>query len=167
MNCKQVRHRLSSYLDDETAPSLREEIARHIDSCGKCRQTLVQLKEFGHTLQDLPIPVAPEDLAAKILARARERLERPRRSTTPARTVLQWWTAQTTALRLASAAALALGLVVGTWMSNDFMGTAAPDGNGLDPAAFYNLDFLADAPSSSLAQVYLALTSSSNDNGGS
>jgi anti-sigma factor RsiW len=165
MNCEQILGLLSPYLDDEIMPSLREEMTRHIDSCATCRQALAQLGEIDGRLRHAPIPEVPEGLAARVLARARERIERRGRGAAGVGTVLQWWTTQTTALRLAVAAALILGLVTGLWMGKDFTVDPTPAADEPGPSALYNLDFLTDAPSGSLAQAYLTLTSTSNNNG--
>jgi hypothetical protein len=65
-------------------------------------------------------------------------------------------------MRLAAAAVLAISLSLGALMGRDVargVAVGLSESAQADPAVVYNLDFLADAPSGSLADAYLTLAS--------
>ena len=53
MKCRRVQKKLSAYQDGELKPLEREEISRHLLSCGSCREKYEQLDRVWQTLGGL------------------------------------------------------------------------------------------------------------------
>jgi hypothetical protein len=70
------------------------------------------------------------------------------------------------AFKIAAAAVLVFGLAAGSYMGRSMSRTVtAQTAVQADPLAVYNLDYLADAPSGSLADSYLTLVSATDEGG--
>ena len=59
MNCERMKDLIGDYIDDELGEALREEVKKHLNACGKCRQ-------MGEALRGLAIE--PLKKAEKIKA---------------------------------------------------------------------------------------------------
>lgn len=68
MNCAETEKYLSEYLDNETAPQLRQQIDEHLAQCESCRHKLAQLQALCSSIASLNEEL-PEDFNAKLAAR--------------------------------------------------------------------------------------------------
>ncbi len=100
MDCREVKDRLSPYLDGELPTELARQIAHHLAGCEVCQRELAALTRLDAALGRLQAPVPPA-LAEAVLTR----LARRRRP---------WWRS------LALAASLVLGIVLGGTLTRDF-----------------------------------------------
>ena len=162
MRCEQVRQKLDAYAANELTAGVREKVENHLAACDACRQALARQRELAALLRGVPAPPVPEGFAARLMAAARERVSARERPVTAPASPWRWWTSVPASMRLAAAAVLVISLSLGALMGWDTArgGAAAPSASAqADPTAVYNLDFLADAPSGSLAEAYLTLAS--------
>jgi anti-sigma factor (TIGR02949 family) len=67
MDCKFVRARLDAYVDAELEPTPVIEFERHLDACRDCRNELSLARLVQRSVRELPMPVAPEALKARVL----------------------------------------------------------------------------------------------------
>lgn len=79
MMCKQVRARLSGYLDDAFAstagPEERRKMGQHLDGCESCREELQRYRKLSMLLSRMPVAVPPADLAVRIKVAASQAQE--------------------------------------------------------------------------------------------
>jgi anti-sigma factor RsiW len=166
MRCEDVTTRLDSYASGELQPTLAAKVAAHLDSCESCRQSLGRLKQLAAVLGQTSAPPVPDGFAARLMAKARSR----RVAVTSAGwNPLRWWRLVPAPMHAAAAAVLVIGLAVGLLMGwKTSPASQAPPAQAAvqaDPLDAYNLDYLGDAPSGSLADSYLALVSGRNGEG--
>jgi anti-sigma factor RsiW len=134
MACGEVQERLSAWLDLELPPEEHDLIAAHLEGCAGCQRELAQLRALEAALGKLARP-APSQVAAKVLARLKERqAQRGRRP---------GWQS------LALAASLVLGIVLGGGMARNFYPQNPENGAG-EVASLQ--DFL-DFPQGSLGTI--------------
>jgi len=168
VRCEQVRQKLDAFAANELAAGVREEVKNHLAACDACRQALARQRELAALLRGMPAPRVPEDFAARLMSAARERLSTRGQPATAPASPWRWWTSVPVPMRLAGAAVLAISLSLGALMGRDVArgAAAAPSASAqADPTAVYNLGFLADAPSGSLAEAYLTLASAPAEEG--
>jgi hypothetical protein len=117
---------------------------------------------MGEMLNRAPVPPVPDGLADRVMALARTRFARP----APADSLWNlaaWRQALSVPVRVAAAIVLVLGLALGILMGRGVWQSPAPStaaaNSASDPLAAYNVDYLTDTPSGSLAESYLSLTS--------
>lgn len=159
MSCRNVVSRLNAYLDGELSGRDRERVEQHLGECGRCREALARLRAVADALAQLPTPPAvSEGFANRVLARVPLRAE-------PQPVVVELWRSFPLARRIAAAAALVLGIGLGTLMARDVTRASPMTSSAADPNALYRLDFLSDAPEGSLVDAYLTLTSGANGGG--
>ncbi len=158
MRCEQVRQKLDAYAANELAVGAREQVENHLAACDACRQALARQRELAALLRGVPAPPVPEGFAARLMAAASERP-----AAAPA-SRWRWWNSVPVPMRLAAAAVLAISLSLGALMGRG-VARGASESAQADPTAVYGLDFLADAPSGSLADAYLALASAPAEEG--
>lgn len=73
MTCNQVKLLLSSYLDGAMTGKLMLSLARHLDTCDRCQQEYLALRQTQQLLATVGRRKAPSDLALKLrLAISRE-----------------------------------------------------------------------------------------------
>lgn len=77
MRCREVRARLSEFLDHELERPVRAEVASHLEDCDECVARLTTLSEYSGLLQSIPRPVPPLDLAAATLVALDREVEPP------------------------------------------------------------------------------------------
>ena len=65
MNCAETEKYLSEYLDNETAPQLRQQIDEHLAQCESCRHKLAQLQALCSSIASLNEEL-PEDFNANL-----------------------------------------------------------------------------------------------------
>jgi anti-sigma factor RsiW len=73
MDHERARELFSEYMDDELPPETREQVARHLDSCGQCREEYEQFERTFRTFRSLPRVSPPGDLEQKVKRRIRNR----------------------------------------------------------------------------------------------
>jgi hypothetical protein len=81
MTCNQVKLLLSSYLDGAMTGKLMLSLARHLDTCERCQQEYLALRQTQQLLATVGRRKAPSDLALKLrLAISREAAQSRQRS---------------------------------------------------------------------------------------
>jgi anti-sigma factor RsiW len=111
MDCREVRGRLSPFLDDELDPIASRDIAAHVASCPSCAAALEQQRALGERLRrDLQYHGAPDLLRARILrdTRAAAAPDVPAREPVRGRPAAGPW-------RWLGAAAAMVAVAGGTW----------------------------------------------------
>ena len=129
--CPEVQDRLSAWLDGELAPEVAAGVARHVESCARCRRELAQLETLEQALGSLPEAALPPGLSEKV----RARLPRPR---------CRGWQS------LALAASLVLGILLGSTLGRDFYPLTQE--TGVEPEVA-SLDAFYDYPRGSMGMV--------------
>jgi len=161
MNCREIRARLSRYLDGEMSVTERGRMESHVDTCDPCRKALERLQAATEALTQLPAPPGvPQGFAERLRSLAAQRAPMQ-----PA--IVSFHDSLTPPMRFAAAAVLMLGLGLGALLSLDLnRADRVPKSQATtDPAAAYGLDVLTDAPDGSLADAYLALAGGANGGG--
>ena len=163
MRCREVQQKLDLFATSELAPSVRERVEAHLESCADCRQSLERLRQLEELIAALPVPLVPEAFAARIVTRAKEQQSLAARSeSTPHGLLRPAW--KRLGVSAATAAALAAGLAIGVFMEHDMwqpggrQESAATTGSA-DPLAASGLGQLVEPGGASLAQAYISLTS--------
>jgi len=161
MDCKHFDRNLNAYVDGAVPTTLHVAMQTHAASCPACRLEMETLMQMGNVLHvAIPVPPVPEGFAGRVMARATEQ-----KAQAPLRLVaffprFAWWEDLARPARAAAAAVLVAGLALGAvmgWDANRNGRTPSPVATQPDALAAYNLDYLAEAPDGSLAQVVLAL----------
>jgi anti-sigma factor RsiW len=161
MDCETFAKHLHAYVDNAVAPAIRAVMLAHSASCPACRREVESLAQLGAVLRAAaPIPPVPEGFAARVMARAAEQ-----KAQAPLRLValfprFAWWEDLARPARAAAAAVLVAGLALGAvmgWDANRNGRSPSSVATQPDALAAYNLDYLAEAPAGSLAQVVMAL----------
>jgi len=77
-HCEEIREQLSGYVDEETAPEIRRQIATHLEQCPACNdQEKIQRAVKGLLLQRPPHEPVPHHLQARVLYQLRTSAARP------------------------------------------------------------------------------------------
>jgi len=162
MHCKHVQRKLDAYESDELAPQVRRLVDEHLRSCERCGQALRRLRKLKGVLEAAPGASLPAGFAERVVQKARRR--RPAAAVSSHFTLnpLRWWQDNPAGIRVAAAASVAIGLAVGGLLGANTWSKAPQEKPSADPVSIYNLDYLGDAPSGSLAESYLALVSGRN-----
>jgi len=168
MRCTKVRLTIDAYVSGGLGPRDRAAVEGHLKSCDGCRQAAAVARRLVTLGQALPTPPVPEGFAKRVMSLARQGIARPTPAA-PSWSLAAWWRMASAPVRAAAAAVLVIGLGAGTVLSWDtWQAQAAPPAQAAsqtDPLASYNVDYLTDAPDGSLAQTYLAMVSSSSQEG--
>src|SRR5690606_3813928 len=72
MKCKQVRKRISQYLDDELVLDEKEAFALHIQDCAACRKALEENRAVSTMFADADRYSAPYGFATRVMANLEE-----------------------------------------------------------------------------------------------
>lgn len=67
MQCLKIEELLSSYLDGELSPPLREDVASHLAVCDSCREEYEALSEVVNTIKGLPEVAPPSNFSALVM----------------------------------------------------------------------------------------------------
>lgn len=166
MRCSEVQQKLDLFATQELAPSVRERIEGHLESCEDCRKALAKLRRFEDLLTASPAPPVPDGFSARVVARAKERQAIVTRSDRMPRVSLRsrWKRLEFSA---GTAAALATGLIVGLFMGHETWKAAAQHSKAsaaqaVDPLAASGFEYLVEPGGDSLARAYLGLTATSD-----
>ncbi|HUT52326.1 MAG TPA: zf-HC2 domain-containing protein [bacterium] len=66
--CQDLTDRLSAYLDGDLAGDDLEEIIKHLDECGCCRECLGELRQVRDALRKMKAPEVPAGLTDRLKA---------------------------------------------------------------------------------------------------
>jgi hypothetical protein len=75
MACKDIRERLSAYIEGVVTPEEKTSIGEHLTSCRPCSSALTDLRKTGKLLEGLEEVEPPPWLKQKIMAQIREEAE--------------------------------------------------------------------------------------------
>jgi hypothetical protein len=78
MECKDIRGKLSAYLEGSVSPEESRLIEEHLNSCQECRTRLEELKKAGELVKNLGEVEPPAWLTPKIMSRVRAEEEKKR-----------------------------------------------------------------------------------------
>ena len=78
MECKDIREKLSAYLEGSVSPEESRLIEEHLNSCQECRTSLEELKKAGELVKNLGEVEPPAWLTPKIMSRVRAEEEKKR-----------------------------------------------------------------------------------------
>ena len=165
MLCLRVKNKLDEYISGDLCPEIKSEIELHLQSCKDCRHALSRLTQLAALLTNTNTPATPSGFADRIVACAKHR--KNQQAVAIIYGPLSWWKTATMSMRGAVAAILMIGLLIGFVMGRSVFrvpttGPTVQTSSESDPIAQYNLDYLSDAPTGSLAGSYLSLISNSN-----
>jgi anti-sigma factor RsiW len=138
MECRTIQEYFSAYLDGELPVAQAELVSQHLEVCPRCRQEYQAWQQLWDVLAAEPVH-APDDLAARVLARL------------PGRRQPRW-------RHLALAASLLVGIFLGGRLGLDLHQTILP---GQTESAQLTWEGFEEAPANSL----IMLASYDGDNG--
>jgi hypothetical protein len=72
VTCEEVRELLSSYIDGELDPNIRDALERHIKSCRECEAELAGLRHTVDMLKSLEEVEVPETFRSSLMEKVRE-----------------------------------------------------------------------------------------------
>ncbi len=78
MECKDIRDKLSPYLEGALLPEEKKAVEGHLPSCPPCRAALEDLKKTGELVRSLEEVEPPAGMTQKIMSRVRAEEERKR-----------------------------------------------------------------------------------------
>jgi len=160
MDCTRFAKHIHAYVDNAAPPEIRAAMQAHAASCPACRGELEALAQLESILRSAPDAPVPQGFAARVMARAATQKAPRKLSILAWGGTPEWWQELPGPARAAAAAILVFGLALGGvmgWDANRNGPKASPAAAPSDALAAYNLDYLAEAPAGSLAQVALAL----------
>lgn len=163
MRCEDVLKQLTAFSSGELSANVRQAVQAHLAECAACRAALAEVDALA-VLASGRTPPVPRGFAARVMMAARQRQE-----TKPvaAWNLMRWWRLTSTPMHAAAAAVLIIGLSVGLvlgWTSATSPAQAEAAVQP-DPVDAYQLDYLGEAPSGSLADSYLTLVAATNEGG--
>ena len=164
MRCEDVLKQLTAFSSGELPADVRQAVQAHLAECAACRAALAEVDALAGVLASGRTPPVPRGFAARVMMAARQRQE-----TKPvaAWNLMRWWRLTSTPMHAAAAAVLIIGLSVGLvlgWTSATSPAQAEAAVQP-DPVDAYQLDYLGEAPSGSLADSYLTLVAATNEGG--
>jgi len=165
MRCEEVQQQLREFSTGELPMDVRQTVQAHLSECAACCAELAKVDALAGFLTGAQAPPVPSGFASRVLSKARQRHE----ANPAAWNLMRWWRLTSAPMHAAAAAVLVIGLAVGLLMGwKTSPASQAPPAQAAvqaDPLDAYNLDYLGDAPSGSLADSYLALVSGRNGEG--
>jgi hypothetical protein len=154
MNCKQVRRKIGSFLDNEVSGKEYGCIEEHLGRCQDCRSEEMRLQELSSLIKTLP-EIIPD---AQSEARFWEHVEKQGKPALweKVRTISGQW--EIMPLRYPSTVMILLGLAVGLLLNTMYVS----DGRfpqEVRPAAveYFALSRMASVPEGSVTGVYLSM----------
>lgn len=164
MHPENVQEQLNRFLAGDLLVADRQVVQAHLAQCAACRTKLAELDALAGVVAGTPTPFIPSGFASRVMAAARQR---QKAQPVAAWNLLRWWRLASASMHVAAAAVLVIGLGVGVAMG----WTSAPSGaraktaTEVDPVDGYQIDYLGEAPSGSLADSYLTLVSATDEGG--
>lgn len=114
-SCAGNRKRLSAHIDAELPERVRRSVEDHLARCPACRSHFEDLLMLEQRLEQYHAPPLPAGLTTRILAEAASR-KRGRKKIFAARWKWQTYLPQPWPAKVATTAALVVGLAMGAWM---------------------------------------------------
>ena len=164
MHCENVQQQLNRFAAGDLPVADRQTVQAHLAECAACRAKLAELDALAGVVASTPTPPIPSGFASRVIAAARQRQQA---QPITAWNLLRWWRLTSAPMHAAAAAVLIVGLSVGvvpTRRSSD-LAARAETAAEVDPVDVYQIDYLGEAPSGSLADSYLTLVSTTNEGG--
>ncbi|MFW6028207.1 MAG: anti-sigma factor family protein [bacterium] len=164
MHCENVQKQLNRFAAGDLPVADREAVQAHLGECAACRAKLAEIDALAGVVTSTPTPPIPPGFASRVMAAARKRQEAQPISVW---NLLRWWRLASAPMHAAAAAVLIIGLTVGVvlgWTSAP-SAARAETGAEVDPVDVYQIDYLGEAPSGSLADSYLTLVSATDEGG--
>jgi len=169
LSCVRYRNRLGAYLDGELNLQECEAVGAHLAKCAVCQKRIEDFRGLQGVLNDtLHVSPVPDGFAARVMSEARrtKRLE-----AAPAKPFLPrgrhpWrWLAEFPApMRIAVCGTMLLACIVGLTMGGGLIGVKRGQASG--PAGnLYGLEWFESAPPGSIASIYIAMVSQTNEEG--
>ena len=163
MRCENVQQ-LERFVAGDLPVADRQAVQAHLAECAACRAKLAEYDALAGVVASTPTPPIPSGFASRVMAAARQRQEA---QPVAFWNLLRWWRLTSAPMRAAAAAMLIVGLSVGVvlgWTSAPSVERADAAAQ-VDPVDVYQIDYLGEAPSGSLADSYLTLVSATNEGG--
>jgi anti-sigma factor RsiW len=166
MRCDRAQALMDRHVNEGLPLHEREPLELHLHDCQDCQHQLANLRRLLTALRSVSSPPIPQGFVDRVMARANEReavVARPRPWSPEA--------ARSAWNRIESftgiAAALAAGLMVGLFMSDEAWRSDRQQGlasatRSADPLVASGFENLVDPGGDSLAQAYLGLTATSD-----
>ena len=164
MHCENVQEQLYRFVAGDLPVADRQAVQAHLAECAACRAQLTELDAVAGVVASTPTPPIPSGFASRVMAAARKRQEA---QPVAVWNLLRWWRLTSAPMHAAAAAVLIVGLSVGVvlgWTSAPSAARAETAAQ-VDPVDVYQIDYLGEAPSGSLADSYLTLVSATNEGG--
>lgn len=164
MRCDDVRKQLAAFSSGKLPMDVRQAMQDHLAECMNCRAAMAKVDALADVLAGTRTPPIPARLASRVMKAARLR-----REVEPAAiwNLIRWWRLTSVPMHAAAAAVLIFGLTVGLvlgWTSTPSTAQAATAAKA-DAVAAYQVDYLSEAPSGSLADSYLTLVLAMDEGG--
>ena len=164
MRCDDALKRLTALAAGELPADVRQAVQAHLAECAACRAALAEVDALAGVLASGQTPPVPPGFAARVMAAARQWQEAQPLAVW---NLLRWWRLTSVPMHAAAAAVLIVGLAVGLalgWTSTPSTARAATAAKA-EAIAAYQIDYLSEAPSGSLADSYLTLVSATTEGG--
>lgn len=164
MHCENVQQQLNRFAAGDLPVADRQTVQAHLAECAACRAKLAELDALAGVVASTPTPPIPSGFASRVIAAARQRQQA---QPITAWNLLRWWRLTSAPMHAAAAAVLIVGLSVGVvlgWTSAPSAAQAETAAQ-VDPVDVYQIDYLGEAPSGSLADSYLTLVSATDEGG--
>jgi anti-sigma factor RsiW len=72
MNCRGVSRRLSTYIDGDLSPGIKQSVEEHLQSCRSCRRKLAELKAIVMAARSMPSLEVSSGFKERVLAAVHE-----------------------------------------------------------------------------------------------
>ena len=164
MHCENVQEHLNRFTAGDLPMADRRAVQAHLAECAACRAKLAEFDALAGVVASMPTPPIPSGFASRVMAAARKRQAG---QPVAAWNLLRWWRLTSAPMHAAAAAVLIVGLTVGValgWTSAPSAARAETVAQ-TDPVAVYQIDYLGEAPSGSLADSYLTLVAATDEGG--
>jgi anti-sigma factor RsiW len=164
MRCEDVLKQLTAFSSGDLPADGRRAVQAHLAQCPACRTALAEIDALAGVLAGAQAPPVPVGFASRVLAAAQQRHETELIETW---NLMRWWRMASAPMHAAAAAVLVIGLSVGLvlgWTSapSPAQAESVVQGEAVDA---YQIDYLGEAPSGSLADSYLTLVLATNKEG--
>lgn len=170
MRCRSVRDKLDRYCSQELPARLLARMEAHLQDCVDCRRQLARQGRLDVVLRSVPEPPAvPAGFAERLASAMRER-QVVRRSVPASLERRRWMSPSGSVGRQVTQAAVCVaGLLIGILMAQQTWQSVHPVdsqfAHQLNRDAVQELDYLMDIRGDSLAESYLALTTTTSRSG--
>jgi len=148
MKCREVKRKLSAYMDGELDLHEKKMVETHLQSCAKCQHELKILKETWEEITNLPLPDPVPYFYTRLKVRMEEREKKKR---------LNW--VEQVLIPASAVAVIALGVFIGSTVSRNGNLQIANSSVEEELVSSLYLNSFDDFPNSSLGEVYIELTS--------